>query len=785
MRALSASSVVSALLILAGAMLAVLVSGTQDVWAVITLLAFAGLGLLVGTPVVLPRTWPMVGAALFCLFSLAAFLPQAWLPIPGWRVSLSVATEIGLAASVSPQPWIGWFWWWLVVAACVTSLYLQTLRLERGSLALLLHAVAVFAGLYAALSIFADQTGWRFPFSGGAPFGFLPNRNHTATLMVIGSVLSIGLMYWEATSGRRGAAFVAALAAAPCLAALLFFSISRAGLLFLAVGVALWALGTARGGARRTVLVVAAAVGAFLAVLFAIGQNELRSRLVSVGEEVLSVQSGADTAQIDFRVPILRDTMNMIREVPLTGAGLGQFEYVFPQYRFHSARAARVIHPESDWLMVAAESGVPAAVVLLAIFVWFMAVCWRARGEDDGPLRWAAASAIGAAALHGMIDVPWHRCSLGWLMLVVASFVVPAGRGIFAHPRLMRSFFAAAGLLLAAWSAKLAFDFSRSATAPPPFAWGSLEGRIRALGDAQKMPEAIALARKAVAAFPLKHEAYYYLGGLLRYYESTEQEIDNLFRAGRLVEPVLPQPVADQARLWQPLDAQRQIMLSAEAINRARIIEQRERRKEYSDTARAVDEAARVAGLNTGVQLFLAEQMSGDSRALAIWFCAAPSDAASAWADRQASEAPRFLDSLEPPLRSRVLERWVTLPSAPTAAAFMEARNVGSPGPYWRQLAAYYAKAGDKARAVGIVAQAEGVALDGSLPEGEFARQLAALQEQGNEVAMRRLLKEAAEVERADPDKLRVAMASYAASGDWEMAWKAASRLATATKNRQ
>jgi hypothetical protein len=75
--------------------------------------------------------------------------------------------------------------------------------------------------------------------------------------------------------------------------------------------------------------------------------------------------------------------------------------------------------------------------------------------------------------------------------------------------------------------------------------------------------------------------------------------------------------------------------------------------------------------------------------------------------------------------------------------------------------------------------------LDGSLPEGEFARQLAALQEQGNEVAMRRLLKEAAEVERADPDKLRVAMASYAASGDWEMAWKAASRLATATKNRQ
>jgi hypothetical protein len=115
----------------------------------------------------------------------------------------------------------------------------------------------------------------------------------------------------------------------------------------------------------------------------------------------------------------------------------------------------------------------------------------------------------------------------------------------------------------------------------------------------------------------------------------------------------------------------------------------------------------------------------------------------------------------------------------------MESRNTREPGAYSRQLANYYAKAGDKARAVGMVAQAEGVPLDGSLPEGEFTGQLAALQEQGNEVAVRRLLKEAAEAEKADPDKLRVALASYAAAGDWEMAWKAASRLVTATKNRQ
>jgi hypothetical protein len=114
----------------------------------------------------------------------------------------------------------------------------------------------------------------------------------------------------------------------------------------------------------------------------------------------------------------------------------------------------------------------------------------------------------------------------------------------------------------------------------------------------------------------------------------------------------------------------------------------------------------------------------------------------------------------------------------------MEARNVGLSGPYWRQLANYYANAGDKPRAVGFVAAAEGVQLDGAMPEGVFTRQLAELQGQGNEVAVRRMVREAVEAKEPDGEKLRVAMAVYAAAGDWEMAWRAASRLVTATKSR-
>jgi hypothetical protein len=77
------------------------------------------------------------------------------------------------------------------------------------------------------------------------------------------------------------------------------------------------------------------------------------------------------------------------------------------------------------------------------------------------------------------------------------------------------------------------------------------------------------------------------------------------------------------------------------------------------------------------------------------------------------------------------------------------------------------------------------VTLDGSVPSGEFSSQLDQLQGQGNDVAVRRLIREAVEAKEADAERLRVAMAAYAAAGDWEMAWRAASRLVTARKNGQ
>jgi hypothetical protein len=97
-------------------------------------------------------------------------------------------------------------------------------------------------------------------------------------------------------------------------------------------------------------------------------------------------------------------------------------------------------------------------------------------------------------------------------------------------------------------------------------------------------------------------------------------------------------------------------------------------------------------------------------------------------------------------------------------------------------LANFYAKEGDKARAVRLVAGAQRISLLEASVDGEFGRELAGLAASGNQVAVRRLLKEAVGSKVVEADQLAVALSWYAAAGDWEGAWRAASRLVTAPK---
>jgi hypothetical protein len=639
--------------------------------------------------------------------------------------------------------------------------------------------------VYAVVSVIQAQTAWSYPFSGGANFGLLPNRNHTATLLVVGSVISFGLMQWEVSHGYRLGAASAALCGAPALAALLFFSTSRAGVLFLGLGFLLWVAGaTGTAVKQRTSGVAAGILAAFLLVLFFAGGNAVRDRLGQLWNDVMATEAGLAGAEreIDFRQPIFRDTLTMIGDAPLTGQGLGHFEFVFPHYREASRREARVLHPESDWLMVAAESGIPAVIALVVLAGWYFARCWRTRRDSGGLLRWTVASAIGGAVAHAVIDVPWHRPGLGWFLLVVALAAVPSGGTALRHPRIWRGLQMAVGLAILGGG--LYFAWAGTTPRPPlPYRWEAFERELKELGEARKHDDGEFVAREAVGDFPLHYQAYYWRAAFLRVFEGTDDEIKSDLAAGRFVEPVLPVAAAEQAQIWASIDPEREAEARFEAMRRGAFID--ESSGGQGQAVVEMERGLRAAQERPATQVELRKLLEADSPLLAHWVRLANADLADGFLVRLGSEAEAWLDALAPGLRSQVLNRWVTLPSAAAAVQYMERR--GGARVYGQPLANFYAKEGDKERAVRIVAEAEAVDLGtgAGWGSGDWGRQLSDLQAQKNDVAVRRLLREAVEAKAPDPERLSVSLAWYAAAGDWESAWKAASRLATLSKKGQ
>jgi O-antigen ligase len=769
------------LFFLGGAGLAVFITGRHDVAALAAGAAGAGLGLLIGQPTTRPGWWPVVWSLLLLLTTALSLLPVADNLLPGWRAG--APDTVLLASSWAAMPAHAFFWWLVLLGTVSGALFLLTSPLDKPSLKIFLYAVAGLVAVYAAVSIVQSQTAWTYPFSGNANFGLLPNRNHTATLLAVGAVISFGLMQCEAERSRLGAAF-AALCGAPPLAALLFFSTSRAGILLLVVGFALWAAGAAGTALkRRTALVGAGVLTGFLLLLLVFGGSTVRDRLADLWGEVIAMESVEGMSRdVDFRQPIFRDTLSMIAEAPLTGQGLGHFQFVFPHYREASVRAARVLHPESDWLMVAAESGVPAVVIMLGLAGWYFVRCWRTRQDEGGLLRWTVASAIGAALAHGMIDVPWHRPALGWFLLVVALAGVPPTGGLLQRRRVWRGAQVGAGLMLLAAGAYLGW----SGTTPrPPLAyrWEAYMSELKDLAAAQRPDDGELVAREAVRDFPLSYQAYYWRAGFLRVFAGTESEMQDAVKAGRFAEPVLPVVAAEQAQLWVDIDEGLEAEAAVEAMRRAGVID-----KTMGGSGSAAGEfekAMRAAKQRPGVQVALREQLAGDPAMMALWLRLAGAELADSFLSGSGAQIPLLLDGLPIDQRLAVLQRWITLPSAAGAVAYMEGRSLPAPGAYGRTLANFYAKKGGTERAVRLVAQAEGISLEERPVGGEFAGQLVGLQVQGNEVAVRRLLREAVEAKVPDREGLSVAVSWYAAAGDWEMAWRAASRLASTRKNGQ
>ena len=599
----SRSALVAFALLLSGATAAIFLAGGAEQGNLGVFLLCAGMAMIVCPPQVTVKRGVALAALATSLCSATALLPARFFHTPVWRQVLAVVPDLPLPTTVSADPWQTAFWLALLTVTVLTGVFMLTQPVRsRGLLSFALLGIGVCA-VYAALSIFAKVSGWTYPFSGGATFGFFPNRNHTATLFVTGSVLSMGVL-GVSFRARRWLAVDAAVAALTlCAAGLFFFSESRAGVVFLLVGIVGWVAGL--GGRHRdrpllvaVVVVVLAGGGLFLAFKSGARDRLLGSVPVGTGGQAkaAALPGGAATkgAQhageitADDRLRIYRDTLGMIRDAPLTGTGLGTFSLVFAPYRLASPNGNLVLHPESDWLMVAAETGLPALACLGGLILLVLRGWQPSREHPYWPLRWGFLAAAGAAVLHGWVDVPTHRAALGWWVLVLAGLALQPGRGsegvasTTGGVRAARGVFILGGLLAVFLGGLLVRAEWFGGSPLPPYVAQKASADILRTYEHGEVEGAMEAARRAVRVSPLAAPLYYQLGVLLLRFEETDVETDRAFRLQRLLSPFPPSVPRAQAAAWLPLDPARAAALFDDAVQR------RERLPQSADEKAAV-----------------------------------------------------------------------------------------------------------------------------------------------------------------------------------------------------
>jgi O-antigen ligase len=239
--------------------------------------------------------------------------------------------------------------------------------------ALVWYGVAMVLNLYVSYSAAAGLPGLRHAHY---PIGFKASVTHS--LMVsLGGFLFL-LWAREATDRRwRIALFVLA---AICAHNVLFIVIGRTGYVVLGLLLTYFVLASLRGSRAALVagmLVLAVMAGAY------VGSENFRTRIDEIPSELQQWRPGArDSTSVGQRIEFYRTTLEIIEDHPLVGVGTGGFTRAFAE-KIRGTPAMMTDNPHNDYLLLAAQAGIPAMVLLIGFYV----VTWRYASHLESRLQ--------------------------------------------------------------------------------------------------------------------------------------------------------------------------------------------------------------------------------------------------------------------------------------------------------------------------------------------------------------------------------------------------------------
>jgi len=534
--------------------------GGRDPWVLGLLLFLAGFCILIWpAPHRLPRRWWVLGAVFLGWCSISLW-PCGEFMMPPWRRTLVETYGCKFSIFQSAQPWLSLdtliFW----AAGLLWFFYLGSLSMGRRRRRLLSRCF--YYGVL-VLAVFAFVVKWgRIPVPfWNSPDGFGPfeNRNQFAALLAMTGVLGMALMFDDFRQKQRRAWFLAA--GQFVIFNALIWNYSRAGLVLFFGGTALWVFLAYNFSLRRARSWVAMSclLLAFSSFMLFGGKTVQRFK---------TAPSTGSAVQTDGRWLVQRDAWSMIMAQPLTGVGLGNFEGVFPFYRKQVKSQDFVRHPESDWLWLAAEAGVPAVLLLWGLIVLVTRGCWPLKPGTDRALRAAGLVSLLMVAGQGLVDVSGHRAGSLWPALMLGALALSPDIKMGAGLRQTRITSLAALILILSGLAWF-LTGAGLVVVPGLSRVVLLERQVRQDWDSGKWNEAKMLADEGVAVAPL-HWFFYYARAEahLQTGDGVEAAVED-FRRARALEQSSPRIPYDEGRMLLPYDMQLAVAAWAETLQRA------------------------------------------------------------------------------------------------------------------------------------------------------------------------------------------------------------------------
>ncbi len=387
------------------------------------------------------RPWRAAGPLLAALLLLALAVLQAW----GWRglpstLALSALGLLGAAA--------------LLAAAGARAGSSSAAAADGGSGLALFTALAwglLLAGVLnsaiAAVQVFAPQwaDGSFIARSGlpGRAVGNLRQPNHLSSLLMWACIAVVALLELRRLGQRVAWVLMGLLVTAVVLTA------SRTGLVSVCL-LALWG-GLDRRLARATRALLLLAPLLYAAAWLGVDQWAAATQHSFGGSARL-----AETDISSSRFAIWADTLALVAQQPWAGVGWGSFNFAWSLTPFPGRPVAFFDHAHNLPLQLAAELGLPLAVVVTGLLLWAL---WRAaRGAWGGTTpqpvtqpAHAGHSAVSTDKTHSA-----QRCA-GMVVLMIGL-----------HSLLEYPLWYAYFLLPAAWCWGFALGAAAAGTARPP-----------------------------------------------------------------------------------------------------------------------------------------------------------------------------------------------------------------------------------------------------------------------------------------------------------------------------